>query len=615
MEFESLPTIEEKSYVLLCQQCLEIDEYTIPTYELNSFGEVQYKCPKDHKIEKSEILLLSLDNDIKKRLNQCTKAEHLSMGLDGDHIFYAWCEQCKRNECELDISSDVGHDYILYEYVKPDDNMKIVLKDKLDKLKALIDKYNKCSPNSIEFIHYLTKTYNRNFMNYNLYFNEKILNYQTCINVLFNMSDDFKDNLFDVYEDNLTKFEYVYLYKDLLNDEQTNKLSTRILFRKFMEKEIIIPLIREIKDKSRKNEIYFGLFTQFLDGKALFIYDSNKNKINKIDITPEENFGIIKYQNNIIIIYDSSTFNIIYFSEDYKTHQIFKLNIHFQNQNIYSDGLYLKINGYYFELLIKLLRTSSYKFIYLYNGKAYSIDMGKYLDKKINLTDGDEILNPLLKDSNCVLNGNSIYYKYNNLTLEGIILISYSSVTNKSEIIMFDENLDTILEIEFKYNFSETHSNGVFHIDYNCINNMISVFINSEIYIINSSTKEVTTIYNITNYIIKPKNIPSDIIDFHKQANVVSFYYYNEETKEIEQDILLMNNHTKDIYHFYWDGKSILLKKKYDAVQDNLRIIPIVSPYILHSLNGEGIHGKNNRQKNFIEGIIRLDSNKLILVW
>ena len=126
MEFESLPTIEEKSYVLLCQQCLEIDEYTIPTYELNSFGEVQYKCPKDHKIEKSEILLLSLDNDIKKRLNQCTKAEHLSMGLDGDHIFYAWCEQCKRNECELDISSDVGHDYILYEYVKPDDNMKIV---------------------------------------------------------------------------------------------------------------------------------------------------------------------------------------------------------------------------------------------------------------------------------------------------------------------------------------------------------------------------------------------------------------------------------------------------------------------------------------------------------
>ena len=614
MEFESLPTIEEKSYVLLCQKCLELDQYTIPTYELSSFNEVQYRCPMDHKIDKNEILLLALDNDIKKRLNQCTKPEHLNMGLDGDHVFYAWCDQCKRNECELDISSDVGHDYILYEYVKPDDNMKIVLKDKLDKLKALIDKYNKCSPNSIELIHYLTKTYNRNYMNYNLYFNEKILNYQTCINVLFNTNDDFKDNLFDIYEDNLTKFEYVYLYKDLLDQKQTSKLSTRILFRRFMEKEIIIPLIREINDTTRKNEIYFGLFTQFLEGKALFIYDSNKNKINKIDITPLDNFGIIKYQNNIIIIYDSSAFNIIYFSENYKTHQIFKLNIHFPNQNL-DSYLNCKINGCYFQLLIKLIKTSSYKFVFLYDGKAYSVDLGKYLDKKINLTDGDEILNPLLKDSNCVLNGNSIYYKYNNMTLEGIILISYSSITKKSEIIMLDENLDTILEIEFKYSFTENYSNGVFYIDYNCINNMISIFINREIYIINSSTKEVTTIYNITNYIMKPKNIYSDIIDFHKTVDVVSFYYYNDEKKEIEQDILLTNNYTKDIYHFYWDGKSILLKKKYDAVEDNIRIMPIVSPYILDSLNGEGIHGKDNRQKNFIEGIIRLDSNKLILVW
>ena len=140
-----------------------------------------------------------------------------------------------------------------------------------------------------------------------------------------------------------------------------------------MEKEIIIPLIREINDKTRKNEIYFGLFTQFLEGKALFIYDSNKNKINKIDITPLDNFGIIKYQNNIIIIYDSSAFNIIYFSQDYKTHQTFKLNIHFQNQNL-DSYLNCKINGCYFQLLIKLIKTSSYKFVFLYDGKAYSVD-------------------------------------------------------------------------------------------------------------------------------------------------------------------------------------------------------------------------------------------------
>ena len=46
MEFEELSNIEEISYVLLCKQCLDQDEYLIPTYELNSFNEVQYKCPK-----------------------------------------------------------------------------------------------------------------------------------------------------------------------------------------------------------------------------------------------------------------------------------------------------------------------------------------------------------------------------------------------------------------------------------------------------------------------------------------------------------------------------------------------------------------------------------------
>ena len=101
---------------------------------------MQYKFPRAHKIEKNEILLLSLDEDIKKRLNQCKKAEHLNMGLDGDHVFNALCEQCKKNKCELDISNNVGHDFLLFEYIKPDDNIKIGLKDKLDKLKSLIDK-------------------------------------------------------------------------------------------------------------------------------------------------------------------------------------------------------------------------------------------------------------------------------------------------------------------------------------------------------------------------------------------------------------------------------------------------------------------------------------------
>ena len=94
----------------------------------------------------------------------------------------------------------------------------------------------------------------------------------------------------------------------------------------------------------------------------------------------------------------------------------------------------------------------------------------------------------------------------------------------------------------------------------------------------------------------------------------MSFYYYNEEKKEIDQTILLMNNYTKEIYHFYWDKKSILLKKKYDSTGNDIRIIPIISPYILESLNGE-INNENNKLKNYVEGIIKLDTNKLIVIW
>ena len=614
MEFENLQTIEEKSYVLLCQKCLEADDYFIPIYELNSLNEVVYRCSKNHEIDKTDILMLELDEDIKKRLNQCNKAEHLNMGLDGEHIFYAWCEQCKRNECELDISNDIGHDYILYEYIKPDDMIKYDLKKKLDNLKSLIDKYKRCTPKAIDLIHYLTKTYNRNFMNYNLYYNEKIVNYQSCVNVLFNINDDFKNDMFGLYEDSLNKIDYLYIYKDIFNSKQTDKIRARIFPRNFNKKEIIIPLIKDNTNKTLKNEIYFGIFMNFLEDKALFIYDINKTKISKIDLKPEPNHAIMKYSNNIIIVYDSSVFNIIYLLEDYKSYHLLQLNVNYQNQKIYSYTLEAQIMGSLFQLVIKLLKTSSYKFVFLYNGNAYSINLEKYLDNNMVLTNATENLNLLLKNSDCVLNGNSMYYNYNNLISEGVILITLSSVTYKPTIVMLDENLDIILEFEFNYPFSNGGINGVLDINYNYLNNMISLFINNEIYIFNSKTKELTTIYDISNYRNAPLNNDENIINFHQTADILSFYYYNEEKKEVDQTILLMNNYTKEIYHFYWDKKTILLKKKYDPTGNNIRIIPNISPYILESLSGE-INNENNKLKNYVEGIIRLDTDKLIVIW
>ena len=85
------------------------------------------------------------------------------------------------------------------------------MKEKLDKLKSLIDRYENFFPNGKGILKYLIKTYNRNFMNYNLYYNEKIINYQTCVNVLFNNKDDF-NNIFLNYMKKAWLKLKIYLY-------------------------------------------------------------------------------------------------------------------------------------------------------------------------------------------------------------------------------------------------------------------------------------------------------------------------------------------------------------------------------------------------------------------
>ena len=270
---------------------------------------------------------------------------------------------------------------------------------------------------------------------------------------------------------------------------------------------------------------------------------------------------------------------------------------------------------YYFELFTKLLKTSSYKLLFLYNYKAYSLDLEKYLNGKINYTISNENLELLLPDSNYALNANNIYYKYNDFILEGVILISFSIEKTKLEITMLDENLEKkILQFDFNYNLSEGKTYSVFDINYNYLNNMISLFINHEIYLLNPTTRQVSTIYDISLYLNGPDDFNYSFSKNIKAAEVFSFYYYNEENKKMEQAILLMNNRMKETYQFFWDEKYILLKKKYNPI-NNIKIMPIISPYVLANLNEEGNYDKIYKVNNFIIGIIRVDSDKLVLIW
>ena len=79
---------------------------------------------------------------------------------------------------------------------------------------------------------------------------------------------------------------------------------------------------------------------------------------------------------------------------------------------------------------------------------------------------------------------------------------------------MLDENLKNNLDMEFKYNLPAGKTIAVFDINYNYLNNIISLFINSEIYILNPATKQIATIYDISLYIKKPANISMTFFNY-----------------------------------------------------------------------------------------------------
>ena len=97
--------------------------------------------------------------------------------------------------------------------------VKIFVKQKIKKLKDLLDEYNKICPDAEEEINYLNKTYERNLMNFDLYYEKKIINYQTINNILFNSRDDFDESSFELYENILKIKSYKFLYNEFLNEK------------------------------------------------------------------------------------------------------------------------------------------------------------------------------------------------------------------------------------------------------------------------------------------------------------------------------------------------------------------------------------------------------------
>ena len=356
---ENKKIIIKKSFVLLCNKCLEKGEYMIPIFYLNDSKKIEYKCSKNHIINEKDICKKELTGQLIKSLNECTEKEHKEYYQGQSNNFCAWCDQCCKNLCQVDLGKDLkrNHKYLLFMEIMPDYQYEINVKQKIEKLKDLLEKYIRIYPDAEEEINHLKKTYERNLMNFDLYYEKNIINYQTIKNILFNSNDGFDENSFDLYYDNLQKNSYKFLYKELLINKTSNKINKK-------EININIKSDEEIALFNNNNKIYIA--SHSVSNKNLKIYDDKGNTINEISLLLFEFASLMVYNNNILMIYDHYKIFIIFFSEDYKSHEILILNLNYNlNNNLDFEEFNLE-NIISKHLIIKerLIKTSLNKYFF-----------------------------------------------------------------------------------------------------------------------------------------------------------------------------------------------------------------------------------------------------------
>ena len=603
MEIEQFKSTQrENSYVILCKKCLEKGEYYIPLYYLSESKKIEYTCSKNHLIEEGDICYKILTKKLFISLSECTDKQHKNNYQGQSSNFCAWCEKCGKNICQVDLAKDLkrNHDYLLFMHIMPDSQYIITVKEKLNKLKDLIEKYNTLCPDAKEEINYLKKTFERNYMNFDLYYNKKILNYQTINNIIFNSCDDFNNKSFELYENIFMQKRYKFFYKEILDKKHVNDINKiEIRVKLLINEEIII--------FNNKNEIYFAIYNSGFN--YIIIYDNKGNKINQISLFFLLYDPYLMVYNNILFIYDHYKIVIIYFSENFKTNEILNLyldykQIEINNLNNFDIGNFFLFDNLYKDQ--KLIKTSSNNFFFLTNRKPYSINLEKYLDKNIvNSIPGKVALKNLNNDY--ILKANNAFYKYNNDILEGIIYIC--GVKKKEDkytytIKILDEKLKNILQIDFKCSYDYYYFNSTFFdFNYNYLNDMILIFIGSEIYQINSITKEIVTNYDISNNVSK--------IQCNSTLNLITFYNYNEKNKKLEQIIIIMDKISNNIYQLKWDEKLILFKKKF-ILPKIKNIIPLFHRNIFSDLDNHKDE-ETKLEKKYDEKILVVESENLLL--
>ena len=261
---ENNPSKEKSnSNVILCKSCLDQGEYTITLFDLDESNKIQYKCLKRHLIGENDIIYVKLDEKLKKKLMTCTNEEHIMQHESQENTYCAWCEKCGENLCYVGVVIEqtfYNHFSFLYYNFIPKFEYEQSSQEKIEKLKSLLDRYSKVCPDAKEEIKYLSEIYEINYINYQLYYYQNIVIYQTNKNITtFN---NYSEKIFEKYEEIFKQKRYKYLYDELFIKNSIDKVNKTEIDILNQNTGIILPLIKNSKDKTNKKEIYFGVYNK-----------------------------------------------------------------------------------------------------------------------------------------------------------------------------------------------------------------------------------------------------------------------------------------------------------------------------------------------------------------
>ena len=397
-----------------------------------------------------------------------------------------------------------------------------------------------------------------------------IQNYQTINNMKYSLTMMPSQN----------ELEYLYkeflmcLFGDLISGitkKKINDINVKELYSQFNKDDEIIPLIENKKEQ----------YCVILDKNGLIsVCQFKANKIiNKLydDFSFKNGDCIMPYNENIIIILKEMALLIIDFINNKKYNldlynYLFTL-VKSDDRNYFNleDNEYNR-RFYFRHILAKnpnakndLIKIDPNNILLIYCKKVCLITFDDFLSKITNFI--------ILENHNDIVKASQIFYKSNNVVKKGIIIISekfdenedyfperklflrpkYRYLNNKYLLKMsiYDNDMKIIQQFYFTIPIKNKYDGiNITSISYNFTNDMILIIGEQRIYQISSITKELVTIYDVSQY-INDTIIKSSI-----------FFNYDEKTKKFEQIILLINKSKDEIHQFNWDNKMILFKKK-----------------------------------------------------